>query len=55
MAYYLCKDTTYFRFTHKTFCSNPALCLKSQMDQIPASDKQDICNFAPNSKITPRQ
>lgn len=50
MVYYLCKDTTYFRFTHKTFCSNPALCLKSQMDQIPASDKQDICNFAPNSK-----
>lgn len=53
MAYYLCKDTTYFRFTHKTFCSNPALCLKSQMDQIPASDKQDICNFAPNSKNQP--
>ena len=53
MAYYLCKDTTYFRFTHKTFCSNPALCLKSQIGQNPASDKQDICNFAPNSKKSP--
>ena len=53
MAYYLCKDTTYFRFTHKTFCSNPALCLKSQIGQNPASDKQDICNFAPNSKNHP--
>lgn len=53
MAYYLCKDTTYFRFTHKTFCSNPALCLKSQIGQKPASDKQDICNFAPNSKNHP--
>ena len=31
---YLCKDTTYFRFTHKTFCSNPALCLKSQIGKI---------------------
>lgn len=53
MAYYLCKDTTYFRFTHKTFCSNPTLCLKSQIGQNPASDKQDICNFAPNSKNQP--